>query len=75
MFLVGHSLHKHKEKIEMDGINLLIEASKRGNEEQIEELLKAGDYKITTTDALGNTCLHWAASGGHVDAIKVRHYL
>ena len=52
------------------GIKFFIEAAKRGNEDQLEELLAAGE-NINQVDSLGNTALHWAASGGHVEAIKV----
>uniref|UniRef100_A0A7S4KPJ4 Uncharacterized protein n=1 Tax=Paramoeba aestuarina TaxID=180227 RepID=A0A7S4KPJ4_9EUKA len=52
------------------GINFYIEAAKRGNEEQIDELLKQPEYTIASVDGLGNTALHWAASGGHSDCVK-----
>ena len=52
-------------------IKFLIEAAKRGNEDQVEVQLQKGD-DVNLRDALGNTALHWAASGGHTDVVKVR---
>mmetsp|Transcript_24311 Transcript_24311/g.60918 ORF Transcript_24311/g.60918 Transcript_24311/m.60918 type:complete len:135 (-) Transcript_24311:62-466(-) len=48
----------------------LIEAAKRGNEDQMSELL-AGGASISQVDGLGNNALHWAASGGHVAAVQL----
>mmetsp|Transcript_4503 Transcript_4503/g.12605 ORF Transcript_4503/g.12605 Transcript_4503/m.12605 type:complete len:139 (-) Transcript_4503:147-563(-) len=49
-------------------IHQLLEASKRGNDDQVRELLDQGE-DIAQTDSMGNQSLHWAASGGHVDVI------
>eukprot|EP00005_Dracoamoeba_jomungandri_P005949 CAMPEP_0174260660 /NCGR_PEP_ID=MMETSP0439-20130205/10193_1 /TAXON_ID=0 /ORGANISM="Stereomyxa ramosa, Strain Chinc5" /LENGTH=155 /DNA_ID=CAMNT_0015344951 /DNA_START=49 /DNA_END=516 /DNA_ORIENTATION=+ len=46
---------------------IFIEFAKRGQWDQMEQL--ENDVDINGTDSLGNTALHWAASGGHVDAI------
>eukprot|EP01101_Sappina_pedata_P001011 TRINITY_DN11134_c1_g1_i1.p1 TRINITY_DN11134_c1_g1~~TRINITY_DN11134_c1_g1_i1.p1 ORF type:complete len:134 (-),score=57.77 TRINITY_DN11134_c1_g1_i1:122-523(-) len=48
----------------------LIETAKRGNEEQMGELLSQG-AKVGQIDAIGNTALHWAASGGHLAAVNL----
>jgi ankyrin repeat protein len=48
----------------------LIEAAKRGNEDQMSELLEGG-ASVSQIDGLGNNALHWAASGGHVAAVQL----
>jgi len=48
----------------------VIEVSKRGNEEQLAELIAQG-HSVNVVDAVGNTPLHWAASGGHIDTVKL----
>eukprot|EP01098_Paradermamoeba_levis_P008930 TRINITY_DN3687_c0_g1_i1.p1 TRINITY_DN3687_c0_g1~~TRINITY_DN3687_c0_g1_i1.p1 ORF type:complete len:149 (-),score=46.69 TRINITY_DN3687_c0_g1_i1:114-527(-) len=45
-------------------------AAKRSNEEILLEQLAAG-VNINTIDTLGNTALHWAASGGHEDTVEI----
>lgn len=48
----------------------IIEVAKRGNEEQLAELISSG-HDVKVVDAVGNTPLHWAASGGHLEACKI----
>lgn len=48
----------------------VIEAAKRGNEDQIEELLKLR-HPVNKTDTVGNSALHWAAAGGHAGAVNI----
>lgn len=55
---------------EDSGINFLIESAKRGYEEQMEELLNSG-HSIHETDSMGNTALHWAAAGNHLEAVQL----
>jgi ankyrin repeat protein len=45
------------------------EAAKKGYTEQIEESLSDEPKGYLKKDTLGNTPLHWAASGGHYDAV------
>jgi len=47
----------------------LIESAKRGNEDQIEELLELG-HEVDEKDGLNCTALHWAAGGGHLGAVR-----
>eukprot|EP00276_Gloeochaete_wittrockiana_P019768 CAMPEP_0184344084 /NCGR_PEP_ID=MMETSP1089-20130417/12596_1 /TAXON_ID=38269 ORGANISM="Gloeochaete wittrockiana, Strain SAG46.84" /NCGR_SAMPLE_ID=MMETSP1089 /ASSEMBLY_ACC=CAM_ASM_000445 /LENGTH=146 /DNA_ID=CAMNT_0026673731 /DNA_START=69 /DNA_END=509 /DNA_ORIENTATION=+ len=51
-------------------IKFVIEAAKRGNDDQMQELLDSG-FSIHDTDSMGNTALHWAAAGGHEDAVAL----
>jgi ankyrin repeat protein len=44
------------------------EAAKRGYEDQLEEVLATNKSEVHRKDTLGNTPLHWAASGGHYQA-------
>mmetsp|Transcript_25787 Transcript_25787/g.43998 ORF Transcript_25787/g.43998 Transcript_25787/m.43998 type:complete len:178 (-) Transcript_25787:108-641(-) len=48
----------------------IIESSKRGNEDQVRELLKMR-HPVNKRDGLENTPLHWAAAGGHVPCMQV----
>ena len=48
----------------------IIESSKRGNEEQVRELLRL-KHPVNKRDGLKNTPLHWAAAGGHLPCAKV----
>jgi ankyrin repeat protein len=48
----------------------LIEVAKRGNEDQIAELLAQG-ADVNVLDAVGNNALHWAANGGHLTACQL----
>jgi ankyrin repeat protein len=57
------------ERKKMD-INQLIEAAKRGHDEQIAELIRGGSDP-RAVDSLGCTALHWAASGGHDAAVSL----
>jgi len=52
-------------------LSYIHEASKRGYEEQIEEVLATNKDDIRKRDTLGNTPLHWAASGGHYAAVEI----
>merc|ERR1712137_986252 len=54
----------------MAGIIPIIEASKRGNEDQVEELLKL-KHPVNKRDGVGNTPLHWCAAGGHVPCMQL----
>jgi len=47
------------------------EAAKRGYEDQIEEILATKKEEVNKKDSLGNTPLHWAASGGHFEACEL----
>lgn len=47
------------------------EAAKRGYTEQIKEALVTDKDGINKKDSLGNTPLSWAASGGHLEAVKL----
>jgi len=57
------------EMSQSDNNRLLCEFSKRGQVEQMEEILGEG-AQINCVDSLTCTPLHWAASGGHEDAIE-----
>jgi len=51
--------------------NYLHEAAKRGYAEQIEETLSQDKGTVNVKDESGNTPLHWAASGGHLEACEL----
>lgn len=46
----------------------IVEAAKRGNDDLINEYVEQG-LNPKKLDALGNSALHWAAGGNHVDCI------
>ena len=48
----------------------VIEAAKRGNEDQIAELIRNG-ANPNKCDSTGCNALHWAAGGGHNAAVSV----
>ena len=48
----------------------IIACAKRGNEVQVEELLRM-KHKVDRCDTMGNSSLMWAAAGGHLDTCKV----
>ena len=48
----------------------IIEFSKRGNEDQVRDLLRM-KHPVNKRDPLKNTPLHWAAAGGHMACMKV----
>lgn len=48
----------------------IVEAAKRGNDELIQEYIEQG-LNPKKVDALGNSALHWAAAGNHVDCINL----
>jgi ankyrin repeat protein len=48
----------------------VIEAAKRGYDEQVEELLQSG-HNANETDSMNNTALHWASGGGHADTVAI----
>merc|ERR1712063_231898 len=48
----------------------IIESAKRGNDEQVKELLRM-KHPVNKRDAIKNTPLHWAAGGGHLETMKV----
>jgi ankyrin repeat protein len=50
--------------------SLIQEAAKRGYVDQITEAIQTEGASVHQKDTLGNTPLHWAASGGHLDAVK-----
>jgi len=57
---------------QQDTRSYIHEAAKRGYEEQIEEILSSGGKgEVNKKDSLGNTPLHWAASGGHYKAVEL----
>ncbi|KAM9994583.1 hypothetical protein ACTFIZ_007730 [Dictyostelium cf. discoideum] len=51
----------------------LINAAKRGEEENVEEFVLDPENKvdINCTDSIGETSLHWAAKNNHAEVIKV----
>ncbi|KAL6060141.1 Osteoclast-stimulating factor 1 [Balamuthia mandrillaris] len=49
---------------------LFIEFSKRGQIDNMEMMLGEDGVSVNGKDSLGCTALHWAASAGHVEAIK-----
>ncbi len=49
--------------------NLIFDAAKRGNKQDVELALKLG-ASINQKDEKGNTPLHWAAKEGHLDVVK-----
>eukprot|EP01117_Protostelium_nocturnum_P001736 TRINITY_DN12141_c0_g1_i1.p1 TRINITY_DN12141_c0_g1~~TRINITY_DN12141_c0_g1_i1.p1 ORF type:complete len:144 (-),score=45.29 TRINITY_DN12141_c0_g1_i1:72-503(-) len=51
-------------------LNPLQEAAKRGYVEQMQEALELGQGKVEDRDIQKNTSLHWAAAGGHVEAVE-----
>lgn len=53
----------------MDPQTALFESAKRGNDDDLVELL-SGEYKVDVNlpDALGNTALHYAAAADHTKA-------
>ncbi|PRP89574.1 osteoclast-stimulating factor 1-like [Planoprotostelium fungivorum] len=51
-------------------LNPVLEAAKRGYTEQIKEALEQKQGKITDLDPQKNTPLHWAAGGGHYEAVE-----
>ncbi len=48
----------------------IIEAAKRGNDGMIEDCVSEGEDP-KKLDAQGNSALHWAAAGNHVDAVNL----
>jgi ankyrin repeat protein len=52
-----------------ENLRLFIEFAKRGQIPQMEEFLEM-KVPVNGTDHLGQTALHWAASGGHDEAIE-----
>jgi len=48
---------------------LIFDASKRGNKQDVELALKLG-ANINQKDQMGNTPLHWAAKEGHLEVVK-----
>lgn len=48
----------------------IVEAAKRGNDDLINEYVEQG-LNAKKVDALGNSALHWAAAGNHVDCITL----
>ena len=55
----------------MDDFNRLIEAAKRGDEEDVISLLQRNSELINQRDELGATALHYAAFGGHRKVAKL----
>ena len=55
----------------MDDFNRLIEAAKRGDEEDIISLLQRHSELINQRDEDGATALHYAAFGGHRKVAKL----
>eukprot|EP01088_Endostelium_zonatum_P020491 TRINITY_DN7582_c0_g1_i1.p1 TRINITY_DN7582_c0_g1~~TRINITY_DN7582_c0_g1_i1.p1 ORF type:complete len:148 (-),score=45.78 TRINITY_DN7582_c0_g1_i1:143-586(-) len=53
-----------------DSQRLFIEFAKRGQDSQMEDLLNENKGLLNKQDSLGNTALHWAASGGHEDCVE-----
>eukprot|EP01099_Mayorella_cantabrigiensis_P008865 TRINITY_DN88_c0_g1_i1.p1 TRINITY_DN88_c0_g1~~TRINITY_DN88_c0_g1_i1.p1 ORF type:complete len:134 (-),score=37.57 TRINITY_DN88_c0_g1_i1:117-518(-) len=47
------------------------QAAKRGNDDQLSELITEENEDPKQVDSLHYTALHWAASGGHTDCIKI----
>ena len=56
----------------MDPQDALFQASKRGENDDLEELLK-GDYKVdvNSVDDLENCALHYAAAADHTKAVSL----
>jgi ankyrin repeat protein len=52
------------------GVFPIIEAAKRGNEDQIQELLRLR-HPVNKKDSLNNTPMHWASAGGHAESVKI----
>lgn len=48
------------------------DACRRGNFANAHDLLNQNSSLLTAVGTLGNTALHWAASGGHLDIVQVR---
>jgi len=51
--------------------SVIHEAAKRGYEDQIAEVLLTNKQEVNKKDSLGNTPLHWTASGGHFEACEL----
>jgi len=54
----------------MAGIIPIIESAKRGNEDQVRELLRLR-HPVNKTDSVENTPLIWAAAGGHAGTVQI----
>jgi hypothetical protein len=55
----------------VDDFNRLIEAAKRGDEEDVISLLQRNSELINERDEVGATALHYAAFGGHRKVAKL----
>jgi ankyrin repeat protein len=55
----------------VDDFNRLIEAAKRGDEEDVISLLQRNSELINQRDEVGATALHYAAFGGHRKVAKL----
>jgi Lysine methyltransferase/Ankyrin repeats (many copies) len=51
--------------------SLVHEAAKRGQHAALEQMLDAHPEGAHWKDSLGNTCLHWAAAGNHLQCAQV----
>eukprot|EP01032_Pedospumella_encystans_P014073 gene14073-16182_t len=51
--------------------NRLIEAATQGDDEQIVKLLEGGRVNLHYKDWDGDTALHWASIGGHLESVNV----